>query len=476
MDSGATAMQYVKLFNISDFKFRFADGVSVNAYDIVSLGPLSPKPIYGDADVGVDSYKRVAVLHIDDDKGKSLAETLATSLSEGYRRNLKIFPGLNRVLRTNLEIYTVPFRDYDPGEIFNAFELHSSRYNTFPIIILPRSAKGEYDSIYYRTKAVFLRNDTPCQVVTKELVADENNLRWSLLSISLQVYAKMGGIPYGLNRYVLLPEGFDTSDTMVAVAGLGISTHPQLRKRGAGFIIVFDHMGVWNFMDVEVLAMDGRESLSDQLAKLFDRSLSRLLQRSGKKYNILVIHYSGKEIGRIEEEALRNAVQSAQQIGRFTAVYILKIRNSDVVIGCSGSIHVTDEGVPTWYPPIGAVFKLKPDVYLLVASGYFTTYVWGRESYKVKSNIRAGLPSIKVISRHREVESGGLGLNISDMDLLQTVFGFMRLNYRAVQNPVTTEPVTVRFSREIAWIILRLADLGTDIGRLTRLSRVMWFL
>jgi argonaute-like protein implicated in RNA metabolism and viral defense len=463
-------MRYIDIFKITDFKLKFADGESVNAYDIIRLGPLSSKPFYDSRDIGVENYRRLLILYSEADNSRRYADILTSNLSEGYKNNKKIFPGINRALRTSFEIDVASFRDYDPEKIYETYDQHSPSHEAFPIIILPKSPRSEYGSIYYRTKATFLMHDTPCQIVTRELLDNENSLKWSLLSIATQIYAKMGGIPYGLDRSVIRPGWADPSDTMVAVMGLGISAHPQLRRRGVGFIVVFDHKGVWNFMDVEVLAMDSWERMSEQVTKLFERGLSRILSRDAKKYNILVIHYSGKEIGGREEEAIRNAINNARSVGKFAAIYVLKVKDSDIIVGYMGSPHRSKSERPTWYPHVGTIFMLKPDVYLLVTTGYFS------RNGRIVSNIGIGLPSTKIISRHREIEVGGLDRGIKDIDLLRTVFAFMRLNYRSISNPVATEPVTIRYSREIAWIILRLADLGVDVKMLNRLSRVMWFL
>ncbi len=463
-------MRYIDIFNITDFKLKFANGESVNAYDIIRLGPLSSKPLYDSGDIGVERYRRLLILYNEADNSKRFADILASNLREGYKSNRKIFPGINSVLRTRFEIDVASFRDYDPEKIYDTFNQHSSSQEAFPIIILPKTPKGEYDSIYYRTKATFLMYDTPCQIVTRELLDDENRFKWSLLSIATQIYAKMGGIPYGLDRSVIRPGWTESSDTMVAVMGLGISAHPQLRRRGVGFIVVFDHKGVWNFMDAEVLAMDNWERMSEQVAKLIERGLSRILSKNARKYNILVIHYSGKEIGVREEEAIRNAISNAQSVGKFAAIYVLKIKDSDIIVGYKGSPHRSKSGGETSYPPVGTVFRLKPDVYLLVTTGYFL------RDRGIGSNISIGLPTTKIISRHREIEIGGLDRSIEDKDLLRTVFALMRLNYRSISNPIATEPVTIRYSREIAWIMLRMADLGVDIRLLNRLSRVMWFL
>jgi len=455
----------------TDFKFRFANGTSVNAYNIINLEPLSRSPIYGGSVEGVDKYKLILVLY-QQDKAE-LAKKLLGDLKDGLRENKKIFPGFNQALKTNIEIEAASFSSYDPDEIYDTYIQHGSPDKVFPLIVLPKVNRSIYDSIYYRTKARFLASDVPSQVVTEDLIRDEARYRWSLLSISVQIFAKMGGVPYALDRSVIRVE--DPSNTSIAIMGLGISVHPLHRRRGVGFVTLFDHNGVWNFMDSRVLFMDKQEDMSNRVAELLEGSISRILSTSSKRYNILIIHYSGKEIGRKEEDAVRNAIRNAKSMDKFAAVYVLKIRDSDIIIAHQDSPHRAKDGTITWYPPIGATFQLKPDVYAMVTTGYFDLSE-GTSRSRIKANIYVGLPTIKIIARHREIEISNHEFNIGDRDLLSTVFGMCRLNFVAISNPVSKEPVTIRYSREIAWITLRLMENRVDVSKLSRIRYVMWFL
>jgi argonaute-like protein implicated in RNA metabolism and viral defense len=123
------------------------------------------------------------------------------------------------------------------------------------------------------------------------------------------------------------------------------------------------------------------------------------------------------------------------------------------------------------YPPIGLTLQLKPDIYLMFTSGYF----FGTHT-SVKVNIRRGLSRARIISRHKEMELAKDELKLGDKELLATVFGMCRLNYSSVQNPVAREPITVRYSREIAWLSLRLSELGTNLDEDIRIKKVMWFI
>jgi len=459
------------VFKPTDFKFKFANGTSVNAYSIINLKPLSCSPIYERSIEGVDKYESILILYRQDKE--KLAKKLLEDMKNGLHENKKIFPGFNQALGTNIKIEAASFNSYDPNGIYDVYIQHGSPDKVFPLIVLPKVDRSIYDSIYYRTKASFLANDVPSQVVTEDLIKDDAKYRWSLLSISIQIFAKMGGVPYALDRSVIRVE--DLSGTSITIMGLGVSAHPLNRRRGVGFVTLFDHEGVWNFMDSQVLSMDKQEDMSKKIAELLERNISKILSTSPKKNNILVIHYSGKEIGWREEEAIRNAIRNAKSMNKFAAVYVLKIRDSDIIIGHYDGPHKAGDGTITWYPPVGATFQLKPDVYAMVTTGYFDLGE-GTSKSRIKANIHVGLPTTKIVARHREVEVLNHESNISDKDLLSTVFGMCRLNYVAIGNPVSKEPVTIRYSREIAWITLRLMENRIDVSKLGRARYVMWFL
>jgi hypothetical protein len=243
------------------------------------------------------------------------------------------------------------------------------------------------------------------------------------------------------------------------------------KERGVGFITVFDHNGVWNFMDTIALTMDKIDDIAENIAKLIERSIEVILQRTITKNQILIIHYSGKEISSREEEAIRNAITTAKYLNKFIAVNVLKIKDSDIVVGFEDSPHKDKSGKYTWYPPAGIVFSLKRDVYLMVTTGYFES------GSGIMSNIRRGLPSSKIIARHREMEIQDQSKTfLEDIDLLASVFAMCRLNYASISNPLSKDPVTIRYSREIAWLTLRLEEYGTDLSKLTKIKNVMWFI
>jgi len=462
-------------YNLQSFPLRFGGGrIGLSAYEIIYNGPLSYGPLYGDTYLySVNRYKSILILYRgaksgDDEIRKLVDGKIRRHLSEGLE-NKRIFPGFNAIFKLNIEISAVPFENYDPSEIFSTFKNYCNDiYTCFPLIILPRVARGDYDSIYYRTKATFLRSGVASQVFTLDLLKDEQKYRWSLLPTAIQIFTKMGGIPYTLDRGILGEKA--SENVAVFIMGFGISYHPLFKKRAVGHLVVFDQAGAWCFMDSTTLLLDRGEDVSEKIASLLARSITNILKHSNKRDNLLVVHYSGKEISRVEEKAIASAIKSVEkQLEKFLAVYVLKIKDSDIVIYDTQSEYKVNEA-KTGYPPIGLTLQLKPGLYLIFTSGYFEA------QRGTKGNIRKGLSRARIVSRHREMEPVKDELKLGDRDLLATVFGMSRLIYNSVQNPVAREPITVRYSREIAWLSLRLAELGANLDEDSLIKRVMWFI
>jgi hypothetical protein len=388
----------------------------------------------------------------------------------------RIFPGFNAIYRTNIDIEHVPFdpSGYDnPEEIYEAFKSACSNVEKcFPVIILPRVHKGLYDSIYYRTKAEFLKHGVTSQVFTIDLLNDEKNYRWSLLPTSIQIFRKMGGIPYILEQGII-----DIPDIQVFIMGLGISYHPLYKEQRVGYVMTLDQSGNWEFLEAGGITIENTDmesgkdvdALAEKIASLLNTAIARLANIIQTRHAVLIIHYSGKEISSKEENAIAKALQELKLSQKILGVYVLKIKKSDIVIDDLES-PLEINGSETGYPQIGTVFKLKRGVHLLVTTGYFIA------DRGEKGNIWRGLPSNLIISRHEEMEKINENMTeINDESLLVSVFSLCRLNYVSVQNPVSSEPITTRYSREIAWLTLRLQGTRA-ISEIETFRNRMWFI
>ena len=63
-------------------------------------------------------------------------------------------------------------------------------------MLVPHSERWETERPYYEAKASFARLGIPTQMVTAELLQNDRKFGWSVASIALAVFAKLGGIPW----------------------------------------------------------------------------------------------------------------------------------------------------------------------------------------------------------------------------------------------------------------------------------------
>ena len=63
-------------------------------------------------------------------------------------------------------------------------------------IILPRNSRLGGPSIYYRCKALLLREGLLSQGVTPEVIDDPSSFEWAVANIALGAFAKLGGLPW----------------------------------------------------------------------------------------------------------------------------------------------------------------------------------------------------------------------------------------------------------------------------------------
>jgi hypothetical protein len=95
--------------------------------------------------------------------------------------------------------------DYSENEILkliNDIKLQSNGREVLPIILAPwtkDSATQKDSETYYFMKYQFLKNNMPSQFVGIKRVTNYESLKWSVASIGLQIFTKLGGSPWCLD-------------------------------------------------------------------------------------------------------------------------------------------------------------------------------------------------------------------------------------------------------------------------------------
>jgi len=147
-----------------------------------------------------------------------------------------------------------------------------------PIIITNAKKDEDDERLYYWLKHKFTNWGIPCQVVTKDLIRNDNALKYSLSNIGLQIFSKAGGMPWkmkSLNQEYL-------------IIGIGQSYNIEYSdgnkiEKNITYSILTDSSGL--FKDIQVLG----EGVEDdnyyiQLAK----NISTIINSSN--YKKVLIH------------------------------------------------------------------------------------------------------------------------------------------------------------------------------------------
>lgn len=215
---------------------------------------------------------------------KTSDREIAVSLLKGLRGELSpsTFGGMQSVFKipfTNDNISGTSVENFS-DEVLSAeiSKLKSIGEVVIPIVITNSKNQDEDEQLYYRIKHHFIKSDIACQVVTKELVKNENTLKYSLSNIALQIFAKAGGTPWKM---------ISSSKENNLIIGLGQSylrDKTDSLKKNIAFSVLTDSTGV--FKDLQIVA-EG-EYINDNYYQQLISNLKNIIEQS--EYNKITIH------------------------------------------------------------------------------------------------------------------------------------------------------------------------------------------
>jgi hypothetical protein len=159
--------------------------------------------------------------------------------------------------------------------------------NVLPIILTNSKTADADHKIYYNIKNAFTKENIPCQVVTKDLVLNPNNLKYSLSNIGLQIFAKAGGKPWKVKPAI----------KNCLIIGIGSKNKEVFRIDESGnrrriiekfltYSVLTDSSGL--FKEIQILSeTDNEEDYYKNLVK----KLTTIIQNAAKEGNKdIVIH------------------------------------------------------------------------------------------------------------------------------------------------------------------------------------------
>lgn len=257
----------IKSYQLKPKEYFFKDGYTSSTpfYGLLKSAPLSINP----NEVTYD------FIYLEEDR------TYAVALLKGLRGEThpNTFNGVEKLFKVkfnNDNIHGTPLKSLSGIELDTKIEeIKNSAKEILPIIITKAKMDVENERQYYYLKNKFTNAGIPCQVVTKDLIQNENAIKYSLANIGLQIFAKSGGKPWKMK-----PAGND-----YLIIGIGQSYNVERTPDGNNieknttYSVLTDSSGI--FKDIQILS-EGVESDDTYWQKLVT-NISTLIVNSGSK-------------------------------------------------------------------------------------------------------------------------------------------------------------------------------------------------
>lgn len=286
-----------------------------------------------------------------------------------------------------------------PGKIF------------FAIVLLPKGKKDSDDDVeYYELKKVLLENEIPSQFIDERAIST-NNFVYSLPNISIAIHAKLGGIPWKLNRPV----------EKELIVGFGDATESD--QHFIGSTVFFDNSGKLkanNFFqsnNIEAFKQSIKESILN------------FIQDNAQKPERLIIHYF-KIPGAREKDAVLYALRDIGLDIPYIIVTINDAKAKDYI--------AFDEDYGHSMPMSGLVWRITQDEYILFNNTRYEERPRSGKPLKQEYPIKLKIWFSNV---HHRTE-----LNIKKV--IGQVFEFSRIYWKSIQQQ--SKPVTAIYPELIA--------------------------
>jgi hypothetical protein len=241
------------------------------------------------------------------------------------------FPGLKEMFNINFEIENleqIKLSDYSFLSIDSALQILMNEKNEcsrqFVIYIEENNHEKIQKDIYYYLKSKVLALGIPLQVLTTEKLSIGDSLKWSASSIGLQIFAKLGGVPW-----VVEP----TEDNCL-ILGIGqayekIDDHV---KKHIAYTVCVDSSGL--FKKIEMLSSN--KDLDDTYYSSIGESIKRIIRSPEySHYTKCAIHIPFN----ISNKAINVIVEAGNYLSNKLEVKIAKVNRKNKFFGYS--IHNT---------------------------------------------------------------------------------------------------------------------------------------
>lgn len=374
-----------------------------------------------------------------EDRFKTFANDIFLSLIG--KLNPGTFLGMDSMFKIKLDkdkVKRVTISDYSEKSLLKAINevvSSSKSQKTIALFIEDYTEEEGNSEPYYFLKYHFLKNDIPLQVLNYQKLSIRNTLKWSTSNIGLQIFSKLGGIPW-----IVKPSKADC-----LILGIG-SSHKMDEETGKinkyfAYSICLDSSGLYKRL--EVLAEDENET---SYLQALEKNLIQLLASSDfSNYKSCVLHLPFK-IKRSEIDTLRKVIREVSNLD-FTAV---KINVENRFFGFSSH--------NTLVPYESSYVQLAKNQFLV----WFEGLNYGKEIVD------------KRLSNPVHIEFLNIGENIIDYKpYLQDIINLSGANWRGFN--AKSVPISIYYSKIITHYIAEFGDI-VGVEQMSVKNDKPWFL
>jgi len=312
------------------------------------------------------------------------------------------------------------------------------------VVLHAKSARWEEDTPYYLCKAHLLKHGIVSQHVTPELLRNPKQFEWSAAEIALQMFVKLGGIPWVIQSTSGRP------DVVIGVGRVERQDEQGGLRRLMGFTACVRADGPFLFSQLGAVAEWGPQYLAG-LTSAVRETLTRC-SALPERPQMLVVHMS-KDFGREEENAINKGVEEATGDQAAFTVAVLKVTSDE-------HLFAVDSSVPGGVPPRGCRIRIGDRDFLI--------YTEGREDARAWQTRTPTAIRVRLFTSHPDAVRE---------ELLRQIYDLAQVNYRGFRS--TSEPASMKYSRLMTHILSHLPP--TELASIAAnhdsvLSQRMWFL
>jgi hypothetical protein len=306
---------------------------------------------------------------------RPLAEDLYRALMG--KLNGVAFGGIPQVFRTEIATFHgVIVGQWTRREVDDALAkigvIKSAASSTRFIVIMVEDR--ENSAIYYQAKFGMLSIGLPLQVVSSQLIRRRDQFKWSVSNIALQVFTKLGGLPWKVRP----------AHDKCLIIGLGQAHRMSGRDiiRYFAYCVATDSSGLYK----KIAVLGDSTARGEYITELKTSLVRELAEASVEKYTDCTIHVPFR-LKQYEMRALEEALNEAQQTGRQMTLSVLKVNdqhrffgyaNNNSRVPIEGSVaYISDHAALLWFEGL----KKPNDIIGKRVSGpMHVEFLWPRDS------------------------------------------------------------------------------------------------